>query len=752
MRRLIAIGVILTAVSAIPLASAARSEDQTAAKILPSLVKIVAECGNPTVTRIASGFRWGEPDQIVTDMHVVIGCRSPVSVLFFVADASGLRQTLREATITHVVPAHDLVLLTVKDAPPGPVLSVAAPPPPGAWLEAWGFPFGVEAPVNTRLQVMLASNLFPALSTMLDDSARAQLQRLHFPSLDTPVLHLSGPLEPGDSGGPVLNAAGQVVGIGSGGLQQGAASISWAIRADLLADLPRAPDQLPTAGLASTLFAYVVQPGPPMLAAPSRDAAREPHQPPLSPSPALSPPLSPSPFVRRATADGIRCGEQVLFLRGSARADEILRTAYDPAVIGAMVGDTGGKLADFAAERFDIWVDPRSGAAGLVPAGAVLRAADGQCVADIAGSAVTLLLRATPLPRDPATPEWLFAAETARWNAFVLEARFARSGFRTLVMPRDLPPERPPAGTSVLRWQLRGRPGLRLWRAELQGRGASLSEGALTDRANADGSVPPAIAAAWAKAVLAVALASFPPPDAALGTVIPAALDADTPDGQLAPAETEQNPSRGHNVTVRCGDLALIRLSAAVSAESLLRHDDLAANIAARLAKEEKTVPERFARAAFTPWGAFGMTVLLPRGRPLEPVRDGKTLLCRMTFPITPDVQIILATYHLGNPAGRLAERIEEFRRSLEQKFGLTLGAMAELPASRVDTAHVKRWLGAGTGKGGERQTVAMMAEAREGLAILAVVVAPAEPEKPRPPLAAKMTGLLLPQRVNISD
>ncbi len=742
MRRLIAIGVILTAVSAIPLASAARSEDQTAAKILPSLVKIVAECGNPTETRIASGFRWREPDQIVTDMHVVVGCRSPVSVLFFVADASGLRQALREATVTHVVPTHDLVLLTVKDAPPGPVLSVAAPPPPGAWLEAWGFPFGVEAPVNTRLQVMLASNLFPALSTMLDDTAREQLQRLHFPSLDTPVLHLSGPLEPGDSGGPVLNAAGQVVGIGSGGLQQGAASISWAIRADLLADLPRAPDRLPAADLASTLFAYVVQHGPRIVAAPSRDAESDPHQ----------PSLSPSAFVRRAAADGIRCGEQVLFLRGSASAGEVLSTAYDPAVIGAMVGDTGGKLTDLAAERFDIWVEPRSGAAGLVPAGAVLRAAGGQCVADIAGSAVTLLLRAALLPRDPATPEWLFAAETARWNAFALEARFARSGFRTIVMPRDLPPERPPAGTSVLRWQLRGRPGLRLWRAELQGRGASLSEGALTDRANADGSVPPAIAAAWAKAVLAVALASFPPPDAALGTVIPAALDTDTPDGQLAPAETDQNQSRGHNVIVRCGDLALIQLSAVVSAESLLRHGDLAANIAARLAKEAKTVPERFARAEFTPWGAFGMTVLLPRGRPLEPIRDGKTLLCRMTFPATPDVQIILATYHLGNPAGRLPERIGAFRRSLEQKFGLTLGAMAELPASWVDTAYVKRWLGAGTGKGGERQIVAMMADAREGLALLAVVVAPAERGGARPPLAAKMTGLLLPQRVNISN
>jgi tetratricopeptide (TPR) repeat protein len=137
--------------------------------------------------------------------------------------ADGAEVELRDGRVLAVLgvvaddPVHDLVLLAVAwphGAPDVVPLPLAAQPPPvGARVTVFGSPLGLEATV--------ADGLVSAVGEL--------------PGLG-PVLTISAPISPGSSGGPVVDARGQVVGVVRG-KRPGGENLNFAAAATDLAAL-----------------------------------------------------------------------------------------------------------------------------------------------------------------------------------------------------------------------------------------------------------------------------------------------------------------------------------------------------------------------------------------------------------------------------------------------------------------------------------------------------------------------------------
>ena len=75
------------------------------------------------------------------------------------------------------------------------------------------------------------------LAKLLPQKSARILARSKMPRVDLPIYYLDGSLLPGYSGSPVVNEDGKLIGIGNGGLENGASSVSWVIPADNLQQL-----------------------------------------------------------------------------------------------------------------------------------------------------------------------------------------------------------------------------------------------------------------------------------------------------------------------------------------------------------------------------------------------------------------------------------------------------------------------------------------------------------------------------------
>ena len=146
--------------------------------------------GGPDARRATSsgtGFVVGTR-QILTNDHVAQGCAE-----MRVRTAGGLDLT---ATVAANDPQRDLALLTVQGGDPGPPLAFRSGPEVrrGEGVVTYGFP----------LAGLLSSG--PTLTTG-DVSALAGLR-------DNPrQFQISAPVQPGNSGGPLLDGSGNVVGV-----------------------------------------------------------------------------------------------------------------------------------------------------------------------------------------------------------------------------------------------------------------------------------------------------------------------------------------------------------------------------------------------------------------------------------------------------------------------------------------------------------------------------------------------------------
>ncbi len=149
----------------------------------PSCVTVQSRRGN------GSGFAV-KPYLICTNAHVVNA--DARRTLKIVQPESGL--TANVVGVIHFDAYHDIALLAVDRPFPALPLAPVGPPPPGEALLAIGSPG-----VNEQLT--------------LQNSLSRLLAAKPVPMMRTTMLQLNGSVNPGNSGGPVLNRRNQVVGM-----------------------------------------------------------------------------------------------------------------------------------------------------------------------------------------------------------------------------------------------------------------------------------------------------------------------------------------------------------------------------------------------------------------------------------------------------------------------------------------------------------------------------------------------------------
>ncbi len=166
--------------------------------ITPSLVTVTAQRTDPVAaagdidTRLGSGVIINADGAVLTALHVVDGA-SQIKVAF----ADG---TTASAHITASKAENDIAVLAVDQLPEVVVPAVmAGPPPVGDAVFAVGNPLGLQHSLTAGVVSATDRSIGTARGTTLDG-----------------LIQFDAAVNPGNSGGPLLNRAGQVVGIVTG--------------------------------------------------------------------------------------------------------------------------------------------------------------------------------------------------------------------------------------------------------------------------------------------------------------------------------------------------------------------------------------------------------------------------------------------------------------------------------------------------------------------------------------------------------
>jgi len=188
----------------------------------------------------ATGFLWKSDVQVVTSLHVLSNDPSSRVIVEF-------GKVKRLATIEAVLPEADLVMLSVDKPVAGwvPLHEFEKIKPPyQSRVSAMGFNQGALG-MSTR--ELIKGYVNPEiLKVLLPPLALNLIVRAGVLNINLPIYYLDGSLLPGYSGAPVVNAQGQLIGIGDGGLENGASSVSWVIPANQLLALEQSKvSQLP---------------------------------------------------------------------------------------------------------------------------------------------------------------------------------------------------------------------------------------------------------------------------------------------------------------------------------------------------------------------------------------------------------------------------------------------------------------------------------------------------------------------------
>lgn len=331
----------------IAVANALASTPGPSKQVMDTAAKSVAQVISNQCTeenRTGSGFLWESPTHLVTALHVVARCKQ-IDVYF-------AGQPYISAAFVRALPGVDLALLELTKAVElTPLKTSTTTPTTNDKLQALGYGYGVPTLDSTAVTVKYGSAI---LGDMVPDKVRATLERAGSPRLDTAILRLDGSLVPGLSGAPVIDDTGKVAGIGSGGLENGLANVSWAIQARYLTQLATAP--------------------PPGDLPPSADG-----------------PLFASPSQGRRSRE-IQCGDFSFAFTKSRSIGELLASADDIPGFFYIAQQTGLNNNQLQAIELDVYAEQSSGGSVALPKGAELKRSNGGCIATIGdGLEITLV-------------------------------------------------------------------------------------------------------------------------------------------------------------------------------------------------------------------------------------------------------------------------------------------------------------------------------------------------------------------------
>jgi len=187
------------------------------------LVK-ASNCLHDPVVRSLTGFRVHSLPGIVTALHGVADCS-----VMTVTSVDGIVNS-GPVTLWKVDIARDLALLQstpLDAASDGFEVAQSSNLIPGSKVWVVGYPLGTDLE-ETKLPFDVGDPPLFQLERKLDANLRDALQKRNSPSPIKSVLFLVGPLNPGHSGAPVLDASNRVVAVADGSVQV-SAGFGWAI-------------------------------------------------------------------------------------------------------------------------------------------------------------------------------------------------------------------------------------------------------------------------------------------------------------------------------------------------------------------------------------------------------------------------------------------------------------------------------------------------------------------------------------------
>jgi S1-C subfamily serine protease len=309
--------------------------------------------------RAGTGFALDKPGQIITAHHVVGGC-STIYVNYQQRVAPSQRHF--SATVSRVYASGDLALLEVNAPPNIPVLKLAPPPPdrnrPHAGL---GYANAQLAPDNLELTFSAdpATRLREFLPLPMQQELSRSGSRI---DTDRPVLRFNAWLEPGMSGGPIINYAGDVIGIVAGGLKSGTVPASWGWPAEWIRDLFASQEPRGVAvAVAGTFFTL-------------RD-------------------LQEAANAISANREK-RCGLLDFSYRGQRSYLQASRGSDDQRRLEIIT--RAARPDDLEKLKFDVWFHVKSGATALMPAGYEMESVADACVAKSSTGPFQQVLWASP--------------------------------------------------------------------------------------------------------------------------------------------------------------------------------------------------------------------------------------------------------------------------------------------------------------------------------------------------------------------
>jgi hypothetical protein len=171
--------------------------------------------------RILTGFRVqldGEVG-IITALHGVVGCPT--------LNAFNINDSYRGLRISKVDLAFDAAFLVSPELRRSGMGLQTTPDFQGHDLRVVGYPQGLAYQFSHRIEPQIPA-LRPLLTTV-PPRERDQLAQLGSPDVNQVVLSLSGAIQGGYSGAPILTWDGRVVGVANGGLRDGTVDIGWAM-------------------------------------------------------------------------------------------------------------------------------------------------------------------------------------------------------------------------------------------------------------------------------------------------------------------------------------------------------------------------------------------------------------------------------------------------------------------------------------------------------------------------------------------
>lgn len=163
----------------------------------------------------------GQKDHVVTALHVVAGMQN-------IRVYSKVKGRSVAATIVRVNKESDLALLTLNEPLGLPAVQISDETPNARNKY---FIYGYTNTPEVRESIMaLSTNFFPLTSIIEPTTPQYKwLTDNGFPKPSAQIIRLDDPIQHGDSGSPILNEQGQLVGIADGGLQKGVRRMNWGI-------------------------------------------------------------------------------------------------------------------------------------------------------------------------------------------------------------------------------------------------------------------------------------------------------------------------------------------------------------------------------------------------------------------------------------------------------------------------------------------------------------------------------------------